>query len=634
MSAPHNLLRATILGLLLLHLLAAFAAPGPLWGVSHLAVWPTWFTLAWSGTAIAVCLLPIRPRPDFPGRRGALGLAAAAGCLFWVLRERTHYFGDGYLLIHDRGFSETVTRAPLLVESTARIVRSAEASLHWPPERTLALLAVAAGGVAVYALLRLSAHLTPNPAGRWLCAALLATAGSMQLFCGHVEYYAAVGAAVLVYLALVVPVLAAPNRGNAPLRDMAPQHSSAPPGDNAPRHGSASHRDHRATPDIAPRSVWTALLAYAGLVPLHLSALGLGPAHLYLCWHVWRGGRRGAAILTLPAVAVIAAGLTRVAGGKPGALATFSLTGIGRYTAPYFDASTARHAFGLFSPAHFLAVGNDLLLGALLVLLALPAAWLGRRTSLAPHERFLAIAGLGCLGVNFLFSRELGPYRDWDILAPYGFVLLAWTAVLLLRSPVDPVRATVLVLAAGLHHTVPWLLTNATPRLALAHLQLVLDTPSQWSPGARANMHETLAIQAREHGDEPAAFREYEAAVQANPADARHHVGLGNLYAGRGEMERAAREYATALESRPEYAPAHNNLAFALASQQTDLDRAREHARTALRIEPQNPDYWLTLARVELAANQVAAARQALQQALLYRRPFPVAEKLLDSLPP
>src|SRR5262245_61805238 len=116
MSAPHNLLRATILGMVVLHLVAAFVSPGSLWGVSHLAVWPAWFALAWSATAIAVCFLPMRPRlPDFPGRRRALGLAAAAGCLFGLLRERTHYFGDGYLLIHDRGFSETVTRAPLLV---------------------------------------------------------------------------------------------------------------------------------------------------------------------------------------------------------------------------------------------------------------------------------------------------------------------------------------------------------------------------------------------------------------------------------------------------------------------------------------------------------------------------------------
>jgi Tfp pilus assembly protein PilF len=161
----------------------------------------------------------------------------------------------------------------------------------------------------------------------------------------------------------------------------------------------------------------------------------------------------------------------------------------------------------------------------------------------------------------------------------------------------------------------------------------VLDTPSQWSPGARANMHETLAIQARERGDEAASFREYEAAVRANPADARHHVGLGNLYVGRGEMGRAAQEYATALQSRPEYAPAHNNLAFALASQRMDLESARQHARIALRIEPQNPDYWLTLARVELADHQVDTARQALQQALLYRRPFPEAERILESLP-
>ena len=42
--------------------------------------------------------------------------------------------------------------------------------------------------------------------------------------------------------------------------------------------------------------------------------------------------------------------------------------------------------------------------------------------------QFLTIASAGALAFSFVFHRELGPYRDWDILAVNGFVGLACVA--------------------------------------------------------------------------------------------------------------------------------------------------------------------------------------------------------------
>jgi tetratricopeptide (TPR) repeat protein len=336
-------------------------------------------------------------------------------------------------------------------------------------------------------------------------------------------------------------------------------------------------------------------------------------------------------------ILLLAWGLTRVAGGGARELASTSITGWSRYTAPFFDSTSARHAFGFLAPGHLLAVLNDVLLAAPLLLLVVTPWWWARHdrasaTSISDGGvlRFLGIAAAGCLLVNFLFARELGPYRDWDILAPYGFVLLAFVGALLLHARAQ--RAWALVLLAGLLHTLPWLAMNATPHAAIEHLHLVLAADSQWSPHARAYMHESLAIYSRERGDEQASLREYKAAVQANPADSRYRVGLGNRYAQRGEWRPAAREYTAALERRPGYAPAHNNLAFVLASLGEELERARRHAQRAVQLDPGNADYWLTLARVEVAAGRPAAARAALQQALQRRQPFAAAEELLQSL--
>ncbi|MFQ5600733.1 MAG: hypothetical protein ACE5G2_09280, partial [Candidatus Krumholzibacteriia bacterium] len=201
MNSRDRVLQVAILGLVALHLLAAFALPGSFWGLSHLAVWPPAAALAWSAVAVVLGASAARSShaargAPFPARRGALLSALASALPFWLLRERTHFFGDGYLLIRDRGFSETVTHAPVLVQSTSSLVRLAEHRWGVDPETTFAALAVLWGVVGVYALLRLCAHLTHDRGGRFFLAALLGTAGSMQLFFGHVEYYAAVAAGV------------------------------------------------------------------------------------------------------------------------------------------------------------------------------------------------------------------------------------------------------------------------------------------------------------------------------------------------------------------------------------------------------------------------------------------------------
>ena len=67
---------------------------------------------------------------------------------------------------------------------------------------------------------------------------------------------------------------------------------------------------------------------------------------------------------------------------------------------------------------------------------------------------------------------------------------------------------------------------------------------------------------------------------------------------------------------------------------QRDLDEARVHAERALQLEPENAEFLLTLARVEIAAGRTDRARDALQRALRLRPVFPKAEELLQSLAP
>lgn len=582
-------LRIGLLALVAVHALAVWVWPGRLWGASQLAVWPAAVGLVvFVAAALAILLAP---RPTwtgaawpFPARRGALLAALAAGAIFWLCREGSHFFGDGYLLIRSRGMSTSVLRAPVLVRSIVWIVRTLEVDAGVRMETALASVSVVAGMLAVYLGLRWCAALDPRREVRWMLAVLFGTAGAMQLFFGHVEYYAGLVPAVLGYLLI------------------------------------ATHALHGRAPS------WCTWAAFALLPTVHLSALGLAPAQAWLAVVAWRRGEHrgtllGAALAVLAVVVVL-----RVFGSGAERLAAESAGGFKQYMQPFFDRTSSRHAFGFMSQGHGLALFNDLLLVAPLALAALPAALAGRRAGVL--GAFLGFGALGCLGLDVVFNREVGPYRDWNILAPYAFVYLGWTGVALAHATAVPIATqTRLLLAAGLMHCVPWIATNRSPERALAHLRLVLAQPGGWSPYARGYMHEELGIRARDRGDLRQAQTEYAAAVAANPSDARYHVGLGDMSFRLGDHQRAIEEYETALRSRPDFMPAHNNLAAVLGSKGIEPERALHHAEAAVRLAPSNFDAMVTYAGALQALQKYGEAATALERARTLR---PQASKELD----
>jgi tetratricopeptide (TPR) repeat protein len=582
MTRRDRILRAGVAALVLLHLVAALWAPGALWSVSQLAVWPLAAAIAWTLVALAAVFVLPRVAPGrrtvaFPGHRIRILLALASILPFALARERAHFFGDGALLIRDAAWSTTVTHAPLLVRLTTAWVDVGR-RLHISTETALAALSILAGVIAVYALLRLAATLTDDNGGRWLAAVLLLGAGAMQLFFGHIEYYALPAAGIAVYLAVACRRL------------------------------------------VDGRSTWPTWPIFATLLPLHLQTVALAPAQLLLGWHDLRRGHKRPLALAVAGAAVLAPLLARLAGGSGQGLVRTAFDGFERYMTPFFDTTTSKHAFGFLSPSHWLAVGNDLMLSAPAAFVALPAIVALRLMRRDTIQMFLAVAALGGLLLSLLFLRELGPYRDWDILAPNAFVVLALIAACLVRPHPGAQRtAAVLFAVASLHHLAPWVLMQTSPVRTLAHLQLVLGTPSQWSPHAAAYLWEEIAIYHRTQKDEEASFAAYSNAVRANPADARYRIGLGNRLMSRGDMAGAEREFRAALATRPNFGPAHHNLAVVLLRTKRDLPEALEHARAAVQAEPSSAEFWVTLAGAEMLTGDRDAALGAVDKALHLR---------------
>ena len=110
------------------------------------------------------------------------------------------------------------------------------------------------------------------------------------------------------------------------------------------------------------------------------------------------------------------------------------------------------------------------------------------------------------------------------------------------------------------------------------------------------------AIQAGRFDD---AQREIEAATAASPNDVRLAEDLVPLLANAGRQEQAQRLFdksfaslSSVLDVYPESAFHRNNLAWMAARCHRQLDKALEHAREAVRLQPENPSYIDTLAEV------------------------------------
>ena len=98
---------------------------------------------------------------------------------------------------------------------------------------------------------------------------------------------------------------------------------------------------------------------------------------------------------------------------------------------------------------------------------------------------------------------------------------------------------------------------------AVRQYQLALDiNPAH--PMAHNNLGAILLQQG--HLDE--AIRHYQAALAASPNYAKAHCNLGSCYYGQGKLKEAISEFQRALEIEPNYADARHNLALALQLQE------------------------------------------------------------------
>lgn len=546
------------------------------WGVHHYAFLPGFWLPA--GVLLAAGVLAgftLAPRLRIPPAASAAVIAAAGGVLFWLGRQTVHFLGDGAFWI------EGVRRAHLLwvnepgtlfgVLALNRITGSPD------PAVTFAAVSVGAGVIVLVLGVFLARRLSDAPWGQVAVFGLLVLSGLIRLFFGYVETYPVLAAVVMAYLFLAVRTL--------------------------------QGRGHPAAP---------ALVATAAM-GLHVTGVFLLPSLAYLLWRGEAAGRaRRLAWMGIPVAALVAGSLI-IRSQVDSAYA------YGEYLAkllPLGGDHGTRFAYGMLSAAHLRDfVQEQLLLGPFGAPLALVLLAVAGRRAAGTETRFLLWAGLPWWIMSFLYNREIGAARDWDLFAAATIPFVLLSGMLLARLVAAPgpsrrARAAVgLVLAASAFHTLPWVALGAYPDRSLVHFASLYGPGSTISPFARSYAWEEIGTYYKNLDQADNAIRAFQTAVRADTTNGRVAGMLAGLLIATGRSDEAVPVLETAVRRTPYRAYLHFQLGT-LYRERGDLNRARTQFTEALERDPDLAEASIGLAVVERTAGRIAAAERVLQDAI------------------
>ena len=137
--------------------------------------------------------------------------------------------------------------------------------------------------------------------------------------------------------------------------------------------------------------------------------------------------------------------------------------------------------------------------------------------------------------------------------------------------------------------------------------------------------YEGLGLLAARRGQPKDAVRYLNRAMQLGPLNfLAHYIYAREKYlltAGGPDMHPLARETAAEIRSElkrslalmPDFGPAHHLLGFFEMVQGEDLSAAEKHIERAIQLEPENQSYLLSLAQLQLAKRDPAAAHRTLE---------------------
>jgi tetratricopeptide (TPR) repeat protein len=103
----------------------------------------------------------------------------------------------------------------------------------------------------------------------------------------------------------------------------------------------------------------------------------------------------------------------------------------------------------------------------------------------------------------------------------------------------------------------------------------------------------------------------YNKVIGANPGDAKAYYHRGVAYYNKGQYDEAIADFNKSIELDPNYDRPVNGLAYVLALDGKQLNKALELSRHSLELKPDEPYYWITLAEIYYRMGRIPDARIA-----------------------
>jgi tetratricopeptide (TPR) repeat protein len=121
--------------------------------------------------------------------------------------------------------------------------------------------------------------------------------------------------------------------------------------------------------------------------------------------------------------------------------------------------------------------------------------------------------------------------------------------------------------------------------------------------------------------DKPAeALTAYREALHSNPDSLQGYLFIANLFSQTGPPDSVAAYYRHALAKNPNHAEALNNLAWHYALRNQNLEEAIALSQRSLKLKPQEPYYWDSLAEIYYRLARFTEAKNANDEARKYAK--------------
>jgi tetratricopeptide (TPR) repeat protein len=617
-----------------IHFMASFFPQGRIWGMNQWAYFSPWVTVPVTFLAL-LFLLPSFSRfvlniiktltssiLEYMEKRKHLSyliLSLLFFALFWILRTKTHFLGDGYQILSKVESGEFAFKFTEPLESLLHIkaFQLGKSVLNLHVGTLYAILSCVAGCIFVYLSFLFANFLGKEKPQKILVFFILISMGSIQLFFGYVEHYTFLYLFVFGFLFLSLLYL----EGRLNL--------------------------------IFP------ILAFILAFLFHVSALYLLPSLFFLLLVTQGKGKSQRKRITLVAIlavlltVIMFLGYRRYSWSVP---PMFVPLVEGRYTGPDYT---------LFSLPHLSDFLNQqLLVSPVGLILILTFLFCGRAKSffMDATARFLVIVALSQLLFNFLIDPGLGASRDWDMFSAVGLgytVLGLYLFSKLFKDKIKFEYLALLLVVSSLHSTVPWIALNSCePKTIQRFRNLLLIDPKKSQNG-----HFVLFKYLRARGQEDEAQKQNEIQRMLSPelpliADAKRLLlrgeldsaeaklllakqiapQLGTIYdhmgmvqAARGDLRSAEAEYMKAIRLASFVPATYFNLGN-LYLVRGDIDRAFESYKKAVFLKLPNPEAYYNLGLIYLEKGDLDRAEELFKKALRLKSDFGEAFLELGSI--